>query len=143
MLIVFLFIIPAVLIAISVNSEKKRFIDAEEMQKAIVECIENGWGTPDRVDRRCFVGINSQLTVAFCRANEVKHLIRGLRDGVDYGYEERIAKVNKEIAGIDTIYFRADQFGYISSSMVRELLKFNEDVRKFIPLPIWNILKKG
>ena len=49
--------------------------------------------------------------------------MRGIRDDMDYYYEENIAQINEEISGLDTIYVRAGTYGSISSSTVKELYK--------------------
>ena len=60
-------------------------------------------------------------------------LIRGIRNGMDYEYEENMASINEEISGLDTIYIRAGILGNISSSMVMELLENGKDVSKYVP----------
>ena len=56
-------------------------------------------------------------------------------------YEENIAKINKEInPDLKTIYFRAEN-ETISSSMVRELMKYGKDISQYVPEEILTILK--
>ena len=122
-----------VIILIADNPEKKRMFDIGKMLAGIkLTCPQ------------CNVLSHQGLVIDFCKSLQFNGttatLIRGIRDGVDYGYEERLAKVNKEIGSIDTIYFRADKYGYVSSSMVRELLKYGKDVRQYIPSSLWNIV---
>ena len=69
-------------------------------------------------------------------------LIRGIRNGIDYDFEENLALMNEEISGIDTIYVRAGAYGAVSSSMVFELLKHNKDVSKYLPAQILDVVKK-
>mgnify|MGYP002708143362 CR=1 FL=1 len=56
--------------------------------------------------------------------------------------KENLALINEEIAGIDTIYVRAGEYGALSSSMVFELLKRNKDVSKYIPKYIIDMIKE-
>ncbi len=70
-------------------------------------------------------------------------LVRGLRNGTDYQYEETIAEVNEEYAGIDTCYFRAGDLGYLSSSMVMEIYRAGEDVTRFVPKAVVEVLDKN
>jgi len=51
-----------------------------------------------------------------------------------------IASINEEISGLDTIYIRAGELGFISSSMVMELVKNNKDVSKYVPTEVLEIL---
>ena len=59
----------------------------------------------------------------------------------DYEYEENMAAVNEEVAGIDTIYIRAGKLGSISSSMVMELYENGKDVSKYLPKEVMDIIK--
>ena len=67
-------------------------------------------------------------------------LVRGLRNGTDYQYEENIALINNKIAGIETIYFRAGKTSHISSSIVMELKKYGRDITNLVPPEILEIL---
>ena len=55
--------------------------------------------------------------------NNASYLVRGIRNGDDYSYEEKIAKFNIEKANLDTIYLRVPGYESISSTEVRKLLK--------------------
>ena len=60
-------------------------------------------------------------------------MIRGLRNNMDYNYEENIAEVNKLInPNLEYIYFRAENVA-VSSSMVKELKFYGKDVSKYVP----------
>ena len=69
-------------------------------------------------------------------------MIRGLRNDMDYQYEENLAQINEEISGLDTIYIRSGFLGFISSSMVVELLQNNKAVDKYLPKPIIEAVQK-
>ena len=68
-------------------------------------------------------------------------LIRGIRNTMDYEYEEKMALINEELSGLDTIYIRAGEFGNVSSSMVIELLEYGRDVSKFLPPEVLELVK--
>ena len=123
-----------VYVAIAVNSEKKRRIDKEVMKGAISKVIENnGLNNAEVV-------IFDGLTVDLAEQKDAKFLIRGLRNGTDYEYEENLAVVNSKIAGIETIYFRAGKTAHISSSVVMELHNYGKDITKWVPTEILEIL---
>ncbi len=66
----------------------------------------------------------------------------GLRNNMDYNYEENIAEVNKLInPALEYVYFRADNAG-LSSSMVRELLSYGQDVGKYLPAPVLRLVQR-
>ena len=81
------------------------------------------------------------LFVNLCKELNIKYLVRGLRNTNDYIYEENIAKINNELnPELKTIYFRATN-EIISSSFVRELLKHKEDISKYVPTAIYELIK--
>ena len=124
-----------VVVGIGVHSDKSRHYDKALMKSTIEQILirENLANVS--------VVIYDNLTVDAALANNANYLIRGIRNGMDYAYEENIASVNEEISGLDTIYIRAGALGVVSSSMVRELLTHNRDVSKYVPIEIYNILK--
>jgi pantetheine-phosphate adenylyltransferase len=81
------------------------------------------------------------LTVDAAVAHNANFLIRGIRNGMDYDYEENIALINQEISSLDTIYVRAGKLGALSSSMVFELLQKGRDVSKLLPPEILELIR--
>lgn len=123
-----------VYVAIAVNSAKSRRIDKDIMRDAIFRVVKNN--ELDNVEVIVFDG----LTVDLAKEKDAKFLIRGLRNGTDYEYEENLAIVNSKISGVETIYFRAGKTAHISSSIVMELRKYNKDISKWVPHEILEIL---
>jgi pantetheine-phosphate adenylyltransferase len=128
-------VFDVVYVVIAQNYNKKRFVSAAEMSRAIEKCLAREGLTNCKVDV-CF-----GLVADFCKDVGAKHLVRGLRNTSDYMYEENIAKINAEInPDLKTIYFRATN-DTISSSMVRELYSYDRDVAKYLPGEINTMLK--
>lgn len=127
-------VFDTVYVAIAVNSEKKRRTDKEVMKKAIQEVIWNNRITNAEVE------VFDGLTVDFAIAKGAKFLVRGLRNGTDYEYEENLAVVNSKVSGIETIYFRAGKTAHISSSVVMELHKYGKNIEKWVPKEVLNVL---
>ena len=74
--------------------------------------------------------------------NNIGYMIRGLRNNMDYNYEENIAEINKLInPNLEYVYFRAENVA-VSSSMVKELYSYGKDVSKFVPAPVQAMMKK-
>lgn len=67
-----------------------------------------------------------------------EYLIRGIRNGIDYGYEENMAKFNKDVSGLDTVYFRAEN-DTISSTAAMLICK-EAELKNNIPLYIYDYL---
>ena len=66
--------------------------------------------------------------------------MRGLRNGMDYSYEENIAQVNRRLnPEMETLYLRGDDTA-ISSSLVRELLAFGRDIGDYVPGSVWKTI---
>lgn len=125
-----------VIIGIAYNSEKATRINKEEMKKAIEKTIQE-------LDlNNVEVTLYSGLTVDEAKKYNANILIRGLRNGTDYQYEENIAEVNEKISGLDTCYFRAGELGYLSSSLVMELWNNNADISMFVPKAVLEVLEK-
>lgn len=125
-----------VIIGIGYNPEKTAKNDKDIMKKAIEETMEN------LKLNNIKVVIYKGLTVDAAKKEKANILIRGLRNGTDYQYEENISEINEKISDIDTCYFRAGELGYISSSTVMELYNNKKNVDKYIPEPVVKILKK-
>ena len=80
------------------------------------------------------------LTVDEAKKQGADILIRGLRNGTDYQYEENIAEMNEKISGMDTCYFRAGELGYLSSSLVMELYNNNSPIEEYVPKAVADLL---
>ena len=122
------------IIGIGINSQKERTYDKEIMKKAIEQSLK---------DENIFnveVITYEGLSVDAAKDNNCNFLIRGIRDDMDYYYEENIAEINEEISGLDTIYVRAGTLGGISSNNVRELNNKGKDVSRYVPKAILDVM---
>ena len=124
-----------VYVAIAVNSAKTRRVDKEKMKEAICRVIESN--ELNNAEVVIFEG----LTVDLAKEKDAKFLVRGLRNGTDYEYEENLAIVNSKIAGIETIYFRAGKTAHISSSIVMELNRYGKAITKWVPKEVLDVLE--
>lgn len=123
-------------IVIGVNINKKRTYKAETIKTAIEQTLI------EREITNCKVIIYDGLIAEYTKQNNIDYMIRGLRNNMDYNYEENIAEVNKLInPDLEYVYFRAENVA-VSSSMVKELNDFNQDVSRFVPKAVQKILNK-
>ena len=78
------------------------------------------------------------LTVDFCKKNEARYLLRGLRNGGDFEYERTIAHKNKALWNeLETILVFTDpEYASVHSTVIRELIKNKGDVSQFVPTSI-------
>lgn len=122
-------------VIIGYNADKKRHYNIIYSQEAIENVLKN-----NGLDN-CKVVICKDLIAQYCKDNDIEYFVRGLRNSMDFNYEENISEVNKLInPNLETIYLRAENIA-ISSSMVRELYSYNQDVSKYVPKEILPLLR--
>ena len=124
-----------VYIVIGVNSSKRRSFPADDMKRAIEKALE------ENNISNCVVCVYDGLTAAYSKQNGIHYMIRGLRNNMDYNYEENIAEVNKLIdPNLEYIYFRAENVA-VSSSMVKELHLYRQDISKYVPKAVLEMME--
>jgi pantetheine-phosphate adenylyltransferase len=116
-----------VYIGIGVNSSKAGLLSIgkrEQMLRAVFE-----------TDNRIHIIAYEGLTVDFCKTIGASYMIRGIRTVSDFEYEKAIAQMNHSLAPDIESIFIVSKPGYssISSSIVREIMRYNGDVSQFIP----------
>ena len=116
-----------VIVAIGVNSEKHSMFSVEQRK----QWVEQTFLDIDNVETIAYEG----LTTQFCRNVGAKYLIRGVRNSMDLIYEQQIADLNRRVAPeIETVLLLTrPELADISSSAVRELLKYHISVKNMIP----------
>jgi len=118
--------IDHIVIAIGVNEAKKTLFTLEKRIEIINKAF-NG-------DKRVTVQEYDSLTVDFAKEVGADIILRGIRSIADFEYEKTIADANRRISGIDTILlFTEPQHSYISSTVLRDILKYGKDVNCFLP----------
>ena len=116
-----------VTVAIGVNIDKRGFFPTEMKMDIIREATRGREG----VD----VIFYDNLTVDACRALGIRHIVRGVRNMIDFETERSIADANRKLAPeIETIIIpTAQEYAHISSTAVRDILKHHGDTSMFIP----------
>jgi pantetheine-phosphate adenylyltransferase len=117
-----------IIIAIGYNSGKSiRYFDINLMEKYINETFTDYPNIK--------VVIFSELTAEFARKNGAKYLLRGLRNTTDFEYENSIAQVNRYLnSELESVFLiTSPQFASISSSIIREVHRYQGDVTTFLP----------
>ena len=123
-----------VYVVIGINSAKHRAVDSDKMKKAIEDTMRDLGLTNVRV------AVYEGLVAQYAKENGIKYMIRGLRNNMDYNYEENIAEVNKLInPDMEYVYFRAENVA-VSSSMVKELHAYGQDISVYLPKAVFDIL---
>ena len=117
-----------VVIAVLQNSTKNNGLFTLEER---LEIIKELYQKMDNIK----VVTGSGASVDIASLYECKAIIRGLRSLSDYDYEVQLQQINKDISNnqINTICLFADkEYQFISSSIVREVLKLNKDVSRYV-----------
>ena len=125
-----------VVVMIAVNTQKRRAFEAPAMAAAIQQAL-----TDDGINNARVV-CHDGLVADYCAGHGIRYYARGLRNDMDYNYEENIAQINHLInPALESIYLRSDDPA-ISSSMIRELLAFGKPVDKYVPEAVNRIIEK-
>lgn len=84
------------------------------------------------------------LMIEFAKQKDVYNIIRGLRTTTDFEYELQMSYANSSLdENIDTVFLMPKlENAFVSSSIVRELLRFDGDFKKFVPASIKKQIKK-
>jgi pantetheine-phosphate adenylyltransferase len=86
----------------------------------------------------------SNLLVDFVQENGAKVIVRGLRAVSDFEYEFQLASMNRNLCeGVETMFLTPDEkYGFISSTLVREVARLGGDVSQFVGKEIEDGLKE-
>ena len=72
--------------------------------------------------------------IDFCKSIEANYLLRGVRNNGDFEFEKAIARTNRELSEIETVFLLTSvQTSFISSSIVREIIRNKGDYKRFVP----------
>ncbi len=115
-----------IVISIGINENKNSYFPLSQREEMIRRFY--------REEPRIRVMSYNSLTVDFAREVEAPFIVRGIRTVKDFEYEETIADINRKLAGVETILlFTEPELTGISSTIVRELLRYNKDISSFLP----------
>jgi pantetheine-phosphate adenylyltransferase len=116
-----------IIVAIGINTKKTTLFPLETRIEWIKKTFENN----PKITIQSYEG----LTVEFCKKNNAKFLIRGLRNGSDFDYESHIAQLNKALWNdIETIFITSSpELSYISSTLVRDLIIHQAEYQRYLP----------
>ena len=119
--------VDELIVGIGENSTKKYLFSLEQRLKWIEKTFE---GNP-KIKVQSYNG----LTIDFAKSVKADIIFRGLRSGVDFEYEKPIAETNLTLnPKVNTVFLLTNkEFGMISSSIVREIIKNNGKAEKFLP----------
>jgi len=119
-------IFDEIIIGIGHNADKNYMFSLDQRKMFIEQCFENN----TKIKVMDYKG----LTIDFCKSIEANYLLRGVRNNGDFEFEKAIARTNRELSEIETVFLLTSvQTSFISSSIVREIIRNKGDYKRFVP----------
>jgi pantetheine-phosphate adenylyltransferase len=123
-------------IAVGRSPVKNQLFTPEERVEMISELI----------DRQKMPGVSVEsfegLTVEYAARKKADVILRGLRSLTDVQYEFQLAMTNRAVTGIETVFIMtSEQYGFTSSTLIREIASLGGDLTNLIPKSIQERLK--
>jgi pantetheine-phosphate adenylyltransferase len=115
-----------VIVAIGINADKKYMFSLEQRKKFIEEAFKD--------EPKVKVITYQGLTIDLCKKENADFILRGLRNPADFEFEKAIAHTNRKLSKIETVFLlTASKTSYISSSIVRDVLRNGGDISELVP----------
>lgn len=120
-------IVDTLVVAVLINKDKQPLFTIDERVKMIKDLTKD----ISNVKVISFEG----LLVDFVKNQKANFVVRGIRNSSDLAYEYDMEKINKHIyPELEYIYLSgSEHYGFISSSLVKELAIFGTDISKMVP----------
>jgi pantetheine-phosphate adenylyltransferase len=120
-------------VAIGDNSDKSYRFSLEERLEFLQQTFKN--------EPRIEITTYSGLTVDYCKSIEAQFILRGLRNPADFEFEKAIAHTNRTLSKIETVFLlTASDKAFISSSIVRDVLKHQGDISALVPTAVSELI---
>ena len=115
-----------IVVAVGVNADKRYQFSLEERLAFIQATFKD--------DPKIKITTYQGLTVDFCKQINADFILRGLRNPADFEFEKAIAHTNRTLTEIETVFLlTASNKDFISSSIVRDVLRNQGDIKAFVP----------
>lgn len=128
-------IFDEIIVAVASNSQKNALFTTNERVELIQDVVKE--------EGRVTVDTFSGLLIDYVSSRKAHVIIRGLRAISDFEYEFQIAQMNSSIGKeIETLFMMTSlQYGYLSSSIVKEVCSLNGNIDKFVPPEVKKALR--
>lgn len=116
-----------IIIAVGENATKNYMFSLEQR----VEFIKNEFQSEPTIEVVTYSG----LTVDFALESGAAFMLRGIRNPADFEFEKSIAQANRQmVPSLETVFLLTSaRYAYISSSIVRDVIRNNGDYTQFVP----------
>jgi pantetheine-phosphate adenylyltransferase len=128
-------IFDEVIVAVASNSQKNSLFSTEE-RVGLIQQVRKG-------EKRVTVDTFTGLLIDYVSSRGANVIIRGLRAISDFEYEFQIAQMNSTIGhDVETLFMMTSvQYGYLSSSIVKEVCSLNGTIDGFVPPEVRSALR--
>jgi pantetheine-phosphate adenylyltransferase len=116
-----------VIVAIGENGEKKSYFPLERRLEWLHQLFKH--------EPRVVISTYTGMTIDFCKRENARFILRGLRTSADFEFERSIGQMNKLMyPDIETVFLLCKpEFASVSSSIVRDIIRNGGDVKQFVP----------
>jgi pantetheine-phosphate adenylyltransferase len=116
-------------VVVTHNPAKTALLAVDERTRLLRESLADAGVEGVEVDEW-----SSGLLVDYCRRVGAEALVKGLRSSTDAAYETPMALVNRDLAGVETLFLVATPAtSHVSSSLVRQVASLGGDVSPYVP----------
>ena len=121
-----LLLFDEITVGVGRNNDKKTMFSVSQRIEFIKKCFEK----EPKIKVESYEG----LTIDFCNKIDAEFILRGIRNNGDFEFEKAIARTNRKLSKIETIFLLTSaKTSFISSSIVRELIINNGNYQIFVP----------
>lgn len=122
-----------VVVLVTYNPNKNGLFTAEER----IELIEKSIAAIPNGPKNITVDTWDKLLVDYLNENNIQAMVKGLRSSLDYEYELPMAQMNQRLSGAETYFLlTSPEYGYVSSTLCKEVAKYGGDVSGLLPEPV-------
>jgi pantetheine-phosphate adenylyltransferase len=121
-----LLLFDEIIVGVGKNINKKTMFSEKQRVSFIKDCFKN--------ESRIKVESYDGLTIDFCKKNDANFIVRGIRNNGDFEFEKAIARTNRKLSKIETVFLLTSaKTSFISSGIVRELITNKGDYKLLVP----------
>ncbi|SDS40836.1 pantetheine-phosphate adenylyltransferase [Agrococcus carbonis] len=126
-------------VVVTHNPDKQAFLPVVEREQLIERAIEEA-----RIEGEIRIANWSMgLLVDYCQQVGAQVLVKGIRTSTDLAYETPMSIVNRNLAGVETIFMLPNpENAHVSSSLVRQVSELGGDVSPYVPRAVATFLQQ-
>lgn len=131
-------VFEAITVVVVHNPKKSALLSADERVDLIRGVLRS-----EGLDSVSVSKLEGGLLVDFAKEIRADVILKGFRTEADIEYELPMAQVNRDLTAIETIFFPSEpEFGYVSSSLVKEVAALGGNVSSYVPAEVADVLRK-